>query len=222
MNNYARSLSLLFSVLLFGCATGVPNPSEAPAEQKRQEFFVKHVERTAHRLELGAVYFNDEVDQLLVIIEELYGSTIGVSLVSDVSSDPNDPFEYYILEAVIWDRSKDSYRRAGEVGEFVSVIKRYVTDVKAADADRVSKRLDMTGFFEMEFADPFVGSCARPTDYFILAKFETKQNLIWRGRCDPSYADDIAAVDLLFDLAIEHFPMIADKLGEIESSILNQ
>lgn len=161
----------------------------------------------------------DEFDQIHVIIHTSFDASIGLSLIHEKSASEKHKGDN-ILSVFVRDYTKDQQIEHGEVTEYVSVKKSYWTDVPSDDFARISKRFNESAFYNEKFADKSNGGCVDGTTYYIEAGFGAQYNLIGRSYCDKGYIRNFKPVDELISLAVDRFPMIAERLNMSKHSVL--
>lgn len=212
---------MLLIALASACATTPPATETFKLPPPRDDFYEQYFERYANRLDLFRASPGGEIEQALLIVDSSFYEGVGIALHKDTMLEEGSHFACCSLMVSIRDLANDTYVKTGEVGEFTSVLKRYAVDVSQEEAGIVAAAIKESGFYTERFTDKNDSLCTDGTTYWLEANFDNNHNLIARHTCDNGFKTKIAAADSLFSLAMEKFPMIADRLKRMQSAIKN-
>lgn len=219
-----RTFSILMLFCVIACSTTPNNTTEFKLLPPDDEVYRNSLEQLRHRLGLYRTNEESSVEQVLMVLHESFGSTIGISLIRDIEiselPETEKSFEDYSLNVSIWNHSQDEYAKKGEVGKFTSVIERYHVEISNDDVQRVANSLEQAAFYSENFSDKPDVLWTDGTIYFVEARIDGKYNLIARHSCDKRFNEKLIAAGELFELARLKIPMVEAQLRQSEAEIL--
>ncbi|GAB4524139.1 MAG: hypothetical protein Tsb0010_08110 [Parvularculaceae bacterium] len=122
----------------------------------------------------------------------------------------------------------DRREEVGDVTTVVTEIRKYISDLTTDEFLELHEDFVSAEMYSREVVEENDHNyvCFDGTAYFIGAHVESRypemgnaDNVIRRGPCDPSFAQDIEIAASLMELAKSKIPMMADRINELAESI---